>query len=81
MSSGVTIPEDIMDTARRAWPTAREEGVAIHMTIARAILAERQRCADACLKLSEHQKSRGQFQDAFTSNFIAQQLLAGAHTA
>lgn len=47
--------------------------------LCRAILAERQRCIDACLRLAEHQKERGQFQDAFTSNFIAQQLAAGNH--
>ena len=47
------IPDDVMEAARRAWPTAREEGVAIHLTIARAILAERQRCADVARRYLE----------------------------
>ncbi len=41
-----TIPKDILGTARASWPSAREEANTIHMAIARAILAERQRCAD-----------------------------------
>jgi len=47
--------------------------------LCRAILAERQRCVDACRSLEEHMKSRGQFQDAFTAGFIAQQISDGAH--
>lgn len=49
----MTIPEDIIEAARRHWPSARDEAEAIHMTIARAILAERQRCADVCRKIGE----------------------------
>ena len=44
---------DIIDAAHSAWPSTREEAVAIHATIARAILAERQRCADVARKYRE----------------------------
>jgi hypothetical protein len=47
--------------------------------LCRAILEERQRCVDACRSLEEHMKSRGQFKDAFTAGFIAQQISCGAH--
>lgn len=47
------IPKDILDAARARWPSAREEAQGIHMTIARAILAERQRCADAARRYLE----------------------------
>ena len=48
------IPADIIDAAHSAWPSTREEAVAIHATIARAILAERQRCADVCKNIGEN---------------------------
>lgn len=40
------IPADIIKAARASWPSARDEASAIHMTIARAILAERQRAKE-----------------------------------
>jgi hypothetical protein len=49
--------------------------------LCRAIAEERQAVIDCCRKLATHQVERGQFQDAFTSNFIANQLESGAHRA
>lgn len=46
---------------------------------ARLATDERRAAVAACRKLAEHQKARGQYQDAFTSNFIADQLQAGNH--
>lgn len=46
------IPDDIMMAASAAWPSAREDAEPIRMTIARAILAERQRCADVARHLN-----------------------------
>lgn len=46
------IPEDIIETARSCWPSARDDAAPIHMTISRAILAERQRCADVARHLN-----------------------------
>lgn len=43
------IPTDIIEAAKSYWPSAREDAAPIHMTIARAILAERQRCAEIVL--------------------------------
>lgn len=74
---GVTIPEDVKASAYEAMKTVDELGAL--GVISRAILAERQRCADACRRLAEHQKQRGQLQEAFTSNFIAQQIADGFH--
>lgn len=72
------IPDDIMKTARELRKFMLREGVSEH-DIARAILAEREACISLCRRLAEHQKERGQFQDAFTSNFIADNLQASAH--
>lgn len=47
------IPDDIMGAASAAWPSAREDADPIRMTIARAILAERQRCADVARRYLE----------------------------
>ncbi|WP_146175679.1 hypothetical protein [Agrobacterium pusense] len=47
------IPKDILDAARASWPSAREEANTIHMAIARAILAERERCADVARRYLE----------------------------
>lgn len=48
-----TIPKDILDAARASWPSVREEANTIHMVISRAILAERERCADVARRYLE----------------------------
>lgn len=71
------IPADVKDAAYAA--LGKVDGDGAVGVIARAILAERQRCADACRRLAEHQKARGQHQEAFTSDFIAKHLSDGLH--
>ena len=69
----MNIPDDIIETARSAWPTAREEGIAIHMTIARAILAERQRCAETTDKYRKDELAGGEAR--LVASYIHREIL------
>ena len=73
------IPNDIMRAASAAWPSAREDAEPIRMTIARAILAERQRCADVARNatIKYEMDWRGEVeQPVLHRNLIADAILA-----
>lgn len=73
------IPTDIIEKARSCWPSTREDAAPIHMTIARAILAERQRCADVARNatIKYEMDWRGEVeQPVLHRNLIADAILA-----
>lgn len=74
---GVTIPEDIEAAALAAWtsvPTADWEANAVDI-IARAILAERQRCADRADKWAKDDLQSGEVRLA--AAYIRREIMSG----
>lgn len=77
------IPTDIIEKARSCWPSAREDAAPIHMAISRAILAERQRCADVArgATVKYEMDWRGEVeQPVLHRDYIAQAILAPVTT-
>lgn len=70
------IPKDILDVARASWPSAREEAKAIHMTIARAILAERKRCAETTDKYRKDVAAGGEAR--LVASYIHREIMSPA---
>jgi len=71
-----TIPKDILGTARASWPSAREEANTIHMAIARAILAERQRCAETTDKYRKDDMAGGEAR--LVAAYIHREIMSAA---
>ena len=88
------IPDDVMRVARKVaaevWKNAglvphrdtlfgSADGTTGVQIAAKSILAEREAITSMCMKLAQHQKERSQFQDAFTSEFIAKNIASANH--